>query len=290
MGPMGDLLIALGLSDAKSFEPFHPRVRDRDDVKALRCTRTGAIVLDRADHIDVTLYEQRSDLAYWGSETRQEKLAALYEDDARRAELIRARITGKKWLDVGTGLGGVLDYGKAFAEEIAAVEPQEGARKLLTDLGYQVFKGIEDAPDGHYDLITLFHVLEHTLDPVDILTTVRRKLAPGGSVVVEVPHAQDFLLSVLEVEAFRSFTLWSEHLILHTRITLDAVLAAAGFNQRVIEGFQRYPLANHLRWLAVGKPGGHIEWGHLRSVELDDAYSNMLARHDNTDTLIAWAV
>ncbi len=50
---------------------------------------------------------------------------------------------------------------------------------------------------------------------------------------------------------------------------------------------QRYPLSNHLHWLAHGKPGGHKTWGFLDSAELDAAYAATLARVGACDTLIA---
>jgi len=107
--------------------------------------------------------------------------------------------------------------------------------------------------------------------------------------IVEVPHANDFLISFLNLQAFKEFTFWSEHLILHTRQSLEIFLREAGFKNIRIQGFQRYPLANHLHWLAKGKAGGHKHWHHLQTDELNRAYASMLASLDKTDTLIAVA-
>ena len=114
-------------------------------------------------------------------------------------------------------------------------------------------------------------------------------LTSGGKVVIEVPHARDFLLSFLDSAPFRSFTLWSEHLLLHTRESLRRYLEESGFREITIRGFQRYPLANHLHWLAQERPGGHQQWSMLRNAELDTAYGKMLSDLDFTDTLIAEA-
>jgi hypothetical protein len=88
------------------------------------------------------------------------------------------------------------------------------------------------------------------------------------------------------VDAFRSFTLWSEHLILHTRESLRRFVEAAGFVDVRVSGHQRYPLANHLHWLKEGRPGGHVHWSMLRDDGLDAAYAAVLVRLDLTDTLI----
>ena len=55
------LLCDLGVSSEGSFEPYHPRVRDRGDVRALRCSLSGVIVLDRVDHIDISHYDARDE-------------------------------------------------------------------------------------------------------------------------------------------------------------------------------------------------------------------------------------
>ena len=136
----------------------------------------------------------------------------------------------------------------------------------------------------------MFHVFEHLIDPINTLKVLKNKMAIGGKIIIEVPHAKDFLLSLLDLETFKAFTFWSEHLILHTRESLRVFLEKGGFSNVTVKGYQRYPLANHLHWLAKGKPAGHIIWDHLRTVMLDTEYENMLAQIDLTDTLIATAV
>jgi hypothetical protein len=111
----------------------------------------------------------------------------------------------------------------------------------------------------------------------------------GGKIIVEVPHANDFLFSFLDLEEFKKFTFWSEHLVLHNRTSLSAFLSRANFKNIVITGFQRYNLANHLHWLKEKKPSGHIKWSMLATDQLDSAYSSMLEKIDMTDTLIAIA-
>ena len=107
---------------------------------------------------------------------------------------------------------------------------------------------------------------------------------------MEVPHARDFLIDFVGLESFKRFTLWSEHLILHTRESLGCFLRKAGFTAVVVEGLQRYPLANHLHWLAKGQPGGHVHWRFLREPALDAAHAAQLIRLDMSDTLFASAM
>jgi SAM-dependent methyltransferase len=149
-----------------------------------------------------------------------------------------------------------------------------------------MYRRIEEVPDAAFDVVTLFHVFEHLTDPLASLAELARVMAPAGRLVLEVPHARDFLLSFVDCPAFRAHTFWSEHLILHTRDSLRALLRAGNFETLSIEGVQRYPLANHLHWLATGKPAGHQHWHSLRDERLDQAWGDQLARLDLTDTLI----
>jgi hypothetical protein len=137
----------------------------------------------------------------------------------------------------------------------------------------------------------MFHVLEHLPDPLPILKTLRDITGPSqGVLVVEVPHARDFLINEVHCQPFIDFTLWSQHLVLHTRESLKRLLQAAGFNDVSIYGLQRYGLANHLTWLSKGKPGGHKgPLSHFENPALSNAYHSALASKDNTDTLIAIA-
>lgn len=284
-----EILIQLGISNSDTIVPFFPKVRDRDDVSVLKCLRSGVIFLSRTDHMDISHYNKKESFDYWGAQDRKEALKQSLEDDQRRCEQFKHVISNKKWLDIGTGAGGILDLLSSFSKITKAVEPQKQVRDFLIELGYDVYASIEDADQSFFDVVTLFHVFEHLKNPIEALKSIREKMVKGAKIIIEVPHANDFLISFLDNDEFKSFTFWSEHLILHTRESLCAFLKAAGFSNIIISNFQRYPLANHLYWLSKGKPGGHVAWSHLRTSELDQSYANMLASIDKTDTLIAIA-
>ena len=276
------LLCSLGISDGQSVVPFYPKVRDRDDVSVLKCQKSGVIFLSRSDHMEISHYETKKDFRYWGAQDRKTAILTGHEDAKRRFEQFKNIVANKKWIDVGTGSGGILDLLSPISPETVAVEPQEGARNCLIESGYKVFPSVADVPLQNFEVATLFHVFEHLTDPIGTLEILRSKMSQGAKIIIEVPHAKDFLISFLDLDAFKSFTFWSEHLILHTRDSLRIFLERAGFSNVSIKGYQRYPLANHLHWLAKGKPGGHI-------VMVDMSYGDMLAQIDNTDTLIAVA-
>lgn len=287
-----DELVAIGAIDPSAIEPYYPRVRDREDVGVMRCARSGVVFLDRIDHVSENYYSDQEGLNYWSKEGREAGLKETGEDDRRRAALIRDMVKGKVYADVGTGLGGILDLVKDDVKEAHAVEPQRNARNMLTGLGYRSHASTADlaASGTRCDVVTLFHVFEHLVEPLAELERIHEALRPGGVVVIEVPHARDALLSLYDLDAFKRFTFWSEHLVLHTHASLDRYLEKAGFSSIHVRGIQRYPLANHLYWLKAGMPGGQNHWPQLRDAKVEEAYARLLDRNSLSDTLLATAV
>lgn len=279
-----------GVCDKNAIEEYYPQVRDREDISVMRCNKSGVVFTSTSEHMDMSHYSEKHEFPhYWKEDNRAKALVDSFEDDSRRKEQFLPLISNKAWLDVGTGAGGVLDLLKPFADKVVAVEPQQRSLDILKKEGYEAYSDIADVPFDQFDVVTLFHVFEHLTDPLDLLKVAYDKLKVGGKIVIEVPHANDFLFSFLELEEFKKFTFWSEHLVLHNRASLTAFLDKANFTSIVISGFQRYNLANHLHWLKEKKPSGHIKWNMLTTDQLDTAYSNMLEKADMTDTLIAIA-
>jgi ubiquinone/menaquinone biosynthesis C-methylase UbiE len=284
-----NLLIKLGICEESSIKQYYSQVRDRDDISVLKCSKSGVIFLSQSSHVDISHYEESSGFDYWGANDRKHAVNSFHEDKLRRKEMMQHIVANRKWMDIGTGAGGIMDELSPIASKVVAIEPQKTARESLKKIGYEVYPNIKEVQDSDFDIVTLFHVFEHFTDPLDELKSIHQKMVVGGKIIIEIPHANDLLLSFLEHESFKKFSFWSEHLILHTRVSLARFLEEAGFKEIVISGCQRYPLANHLHWLSKNQPGGHENWSYLRTNELDSAYSQMLSQLDKTDTLIATA-
>lgn len=90
-------------------------------------------------------------------------------------------LAGRRWLDYGSGNGGLVRYlrGARNADAVgfdpAAISEQARAR------GIPVLDDRElAAAEGTFDVVTAIEVLEHTPDPLAELRRMRRLLAPGG--------------------------------------------------------------------------------------------------------------
>jgi 2-polyprenyl-3-methyl-5-hydroxy-6-metoxy-1,4-benzoquinol methylase len=275
-------------------ERYYPRTRDRDDISVYICRDTEVIFLRGApgalqDHYTTKSVENdgKTSISNVGG---QRIATATLQDSRRRFEDFRDLLVNKTVCDFGTGHGLFMRAAKDTASSIAGVELNAiHVSKLHAD-GFQVEPSILKYDAGFFDVVTLFHVLEHLPTPVETLQDIRSRMKPGAKLIIEVPHARDFLHRTLECEAFKKFTFWSEHLVLHTADSIRQTLALAGFSAITVKGYQRYGIENHFHWLVKQKPGGHENWAHLHDKQLNHAYAALLQSIGQTDTLLAFAV
>ena len=277
-------LLACCLCGKSKFNKKNGMVRDNRTLKILECLSCGLVFLSSFDHIKKNFYEQSQmhsdlpDIKDWLEETAR--------DDDRRFNFLKSLIDKKSVLDFGCGPGGFLERAKARASRASGVEIEERLSPYFLEKGLEVFSDIDKITDN-FDVITLFHVLEHMKDPVATLNKLSCRLNTGGQIIVEVPSADDALLKFYENTQFSEFTYWSCHLFLFTSSTIALLAKKSGLNVNYIKQVQRYPLSNHLYWLAKGRPGGHKIWGFLDSEEINKAYEKQLTLAGICDTIIA---
>ncbi|MEH6820656.1 MAG: class I SAM-dependent methyltransferase [Dietzia psychralcaliphila] len=126
---------------------------------------------------------------------------------------------------------------------IDAVEHQvESARALgafdHVDHGY--FPGGLSSQSRRYDVIVFNDVLEHVVDPWELLRSAREYLSPGGQIVASIPNVQ-FLPNVVGLlrgrwEYVNEGILDRTHVRFFTRSSMVALFEEAGFGVQSIEG------------------------------------------------------
>jgi SAM-dependent methyltransferase len=110
-----------------------------------------------------------------------------------RMDLIE-RATGVKGslLDVGCGTGEVLAVAQRRGWKVAGADPVEQSAVFAREQrGLDVRPTtLEESgfPEGSFDVVSAFHVVEHMIDALSLLKTMSRWARPGGYVVVEVPN------------------------------------------------------------------------------------------------------
>ncbi|MGE7690584.1 class I SAM-dependent methyltransferase [Lysinibacillus sp. NPDC097214] len=259
------------------------RVRDRSDIQVLECEQCTLVFLSSFEHISNEFYEE-SGMMNGKVDIKNYRQQSIV-DDRRRFNDLKNKIIGKKVLDFGCGAGGFLHLGNELCEEIHGVELDKALNKIINGEGIKCYSNIDELEEK-YDVITLFHVVEHLVNPTETLGKLKKYLKPNGILVIEVPNADDALLTLFNNEAFASFTYWSCHLYLYNEFTLKSLLKNAGYSVKAVKQIQRYPLSNHLYWLSKGMPGGHNHFGILDNPLLRQSYESSLAALGKCDTII----
>ena len=94
-------------------------------------------------------------------------------------------------LDVGSGRGRFLGAAKAVGWAVVGIELEPGmAEATSRRFGVEVVVGDAISPSvrGSFDVITMWHVLEHLPDPRAALDRAAGLLRPGGTLIVSVPN------------------------------------------------------------------------------------------------------
>jgi 2-polyprenyl-3-methyl-5-hydroxy-6-metoxy-1,4-benzoquinol methylase len=108
-----------------------------------------------------------------------------------RLRQINSFIKKGKLLDIGCAVGYFLEAAREEGWRSFGVEISSFASKHSRDSGFDVFTGtLEEAryPDQHFDVVTLWHVLEHMEDPSGCLKEIHRILRKSGLIAIEVPN------------------------------------------------------------------------------------------------------
>ncbi len=103
-------------------------------------------------------------------------------------------------LDVGCSSGALLRVAKECGYDASGAEPATQAADTARGLGFEIFPGyLQDAgfPDNHFDVITLFEVIEHLLDPQDLLKEILRILKPGGVLLIGTGNANSWTVDFM---------------------------------------------------------------------------------------------
>ena len=172
----------------------YPQYRiEAPDLRIVVCTRCGTGRLDPLpDHQTIAgFYPPR----YYGSTGRKFSRwieSAVRFVAARHVRFLSRKIRpGGRVLDVGCGRGTLLASLAGRGYEAHGLEiSRDAAEGADPRAEIRIADSLAEAayPDDWFDMVIIWHVLEHIRDPKTTLTEVHRVLRPGGIIVVAVPN------------------------------------------------------------------------------------------------------
>jgi 2-polyprenyl-3-methyl-5-hydroxy-6-metoxy-1,4-benzoquinol methylase len=159
------------------------------------CTLRFTQDVPEAEHIG-PFYQSETYISH--SDTREGLVNKLYHRirsiTLKKKKDLIAAVSGKtagSLLDIGCGTGAFLHTMKSAGWQVRGLEPDAGARAKAAELyGLSVapVDQLFSLPSGSFDVITMWHVLEHVHELKAYIDQCKKLLVPGGTLVIAVPN------------------------------------------------------------------------------------------------------
>ena len=95
-------------------------------------------------------------------------------------------------LDIGAGTGDFLSVAKNDGWQITGVEPSDRAKSIAKSKGVSFIEQTSELENGSFDVISMWHVLEHVPDLDKQIKELKRLLKPTGTLIIAVPNFKSF--------------------------------------------------------------------------------------------------
>lgn len=111
----------------------------------------------------------------------------------KKMDLIEQGHAGQRsLLDIGAGTGDFLSVASKRGWEIKGVEINNEARALAKQKDMALYDSMSALEGEQFDVVTLWHVLEHLHDLPKSIDQISKFVKPGGTLVIAVPNYNSF--------------------------------------------------------------------------------------------------
>jgi 2-polyprenyl-3-methyl-5-hydroxy-6-metoxy-1,4-benzoquinol methylase len=218
------------------FEAFTSRARDGRPLPTTICRGCGFVWVNPPPTDDALRRYYAWTYRQEAKGTARRTLRQVYraaQGAAARYEVLKPYLTpGAAVLDVGSGGGELVYLLRKVGVDATGIEPDKTysafAREELAVPVETAFLQDVRFPARTFDMVLLYHVLEHVPRPSDVIAVLRPWLKPGGALIVEVPNLE----SGCEAPISRFH---HDHLSYFTPRTLSAFAANAGLSPARVE-------------------------------------------------------
>jgi 2-polyprenyl-3-methyl-5-hydroxy-6-metoxy-1,4-benzoquinol methylase len=129
-----------------------------------------------------------------GNKSLFEKMYQLVKSIAlkNKLKLINSQSQKGRILDIGAGVGDFLSVAKNDGWQTIGIEPSEKAKAIAIKKGVSFVEQLSDLENHSFDVITMWHVLEHVPNLEHQISELKRLLKPNGTLLVAVPNFNSF--------------------------------------------------------------------------------------------------
>jgi len=210
---------------------------DQQPFKVLKCKNCSLVfVYPHPTYVDL---ESHYDNGYYDEWISKQKASRLKMWQKRLIKITKFKSSGFL-LDVGCGEGAFLCLAQKKGWQVSGTEISTFAVKHASaELNKNIFCGdlrSVQFRENLFDVVTMWHVLEHVDDPQKYLSEIHRILKPDGLLVLAVPNVNNMVFQlVYRIVRGRKLKLFTKgekeiHLYHFSPTTLRAYLEITGFN------------------------------------------------------------
>jgi 2-polyprenyl-3-methyl-5-hydroxy-6-metoxy-1,4-benzoquinol methylase len=153
----------------------------------------------------------------------------------KSANLIESRVRAGsgRLLDIGCGYGYFLKEMKSRGWMVEGIEISQTGRqyardKWNIDVHSQSLENL-NIPENSFEVITLFYVIEHVLDPLSLLIEMKRVIKPGGLILLRWPHSTPIVRMLGPLSQKLDLYHTPYHLYDFSPKTMEKMLKSCGF-------------------------------------------------------------
>ena len=111
----------------------------------------------------------------------------------RKLKLINSfNTSSKNILDVGAGTGDFLKFCKNNSWNVFGVEPSIDARNIAKEKEVVLLENLSEIKNKSFDIITLWHVLEHVENITEYISNLKELLSDNGRLIIAVPNYKSY--------------------------------------------------------------------------------------------------
>lgn len=205
--------------------------------------------------------------------TSENRIKFLKKNSAEILKILNKYIgnpKGLKLLDIGANIGVFVNEAIKRGYEAVGIEPSKNLVSYAEGIGIPIFESTVEKfnPRGDFEIITMFHVLEHLSSPIGVLKKLNSIHKKKGFLIIEVPNIKSYM-------AKKDGISWKfiayEHIFYFSPKTISDILKNLGYKIMLVKkrNFElKYLNIRKLAEYLWGRPSNRNRF--IKKVELPD--------------------